>query len=153
MWPNPQETADFVTFTEEILNGKLHFLCSESYTNSEIQPEEVCFKRRVYEVLSWCALTLTSPHQHEDGNYLKTYHEKETYICFKLFILWYYTNTVKICHSHLTCKVASKCLNFRERVEVAERNKGWSTPFPCCLVNLVSVRERKSCQKKVNKKF
>ena len=29
MWPNPQETADLVTFTEEILNGKLHFLCSE----------------------------------------------------------------------------------------------------------------------------
>ena len=25
MQPNPQETADFVTFTEEILNGKLHF--------------------------------------------------------------------------------------------------------------------------------
>ena len=23
-----QETADLVTFTEEILNGKLHFLCS-----------------------------------------------------------------------------------------------------------------------------
>ena len=30
MWPNPQETADLVTFTEEILNGKLHFLCSFS---------------------------------------------------------------------------------------------------------------------------
>ena len=29
MWPNPQETADLVTFTEEILNRKLHFLCSE----------------------------------------------------------------------------------------------------------------------------
>ena len=28
MRPNPQETADLVTFTEEILNGKLHFLCS-----------------------------------------------------------------------------------------------------------------------------
>ena len=28
MWPNPQETADLVTFTEKILNGKLHFLCS-----------------------------------------------------------------------------------------------------------------------------
>ena len=28
MWPNPQETADLVTFTEEILNGKLHFLCA-----------------------------------------------------------------------------------------------------------------------------
>ena len=28
MWPNPQETADLATFTEEILNGKLHFLGS-----------------------------------------------------------------------------------------------------------------------------
>ena len=28
MWPNAQETADLVIFTEEILNGKLHFLCS-----------------------------------------------------------------------------------------------------------------------------
>ena len=28
MKPNPQETADMVTFTEEILSGKLHFLCS-----------------------------------------------------------------------------------------------------------------------------
>ena len=28
MWPNPQETSDLVTFTEEILNWKLHFLCS-----------------------------------------------------------------------------------------------------------------------------
>ena len=27
MWPNPQETANLVTFTEEILNRKLHFLC------------------------------------------------------------------------------------------------------------------------------
>ena len=25
MWPNPQETTDLVKFTEEILNGKLHF--------------------------------------------------------------------------------------------------------------------------------
>ena len=25
MWPNPQFPADLVTFTEEILNGKLHF--------------------------------------------------------------------------------------------------------------------------------
>ena len=28
MWPNPQETADLVTFTEETLQGKFHFLCS-----------------------------------------------------------------------------------------------------------------------------
>ena len=28
MWPNPQKTADLIIVTEEILNGKLHFLCS-----------------------------------------------------------------------------------------------------------------------------
>ena len=28
MWPNSQETPDLATFTVEILNGKLHFLCS-----------------------------------------------------------------------------------------------------------------------------
>ena len=33
MWPNPQETADLVTCTEEILNGKLHFLCSVNINN------------------------------------------------------------------------------------------------------------------------
>ena len=26
MWPNPQETADLVTFTEEILSEKPHFV-------------------------------------------------------------------------------------------------------------------------------
>ena len=28
MWPDPQEPADLVTFTEEILNRTLHFLYS-----------------------------------------------------------------------------------------------------------------------------
>ena len=32
MWPNPQETTDLTTFTEEILNEKRHFL----YCNKQI---------------------------------------------------------------------------------------------------------------------
>ena len=28
MWPHPQFHANLVKFTEEILNGKLHFLCN-----------------------------------------------------------------------------------------------------------------------------
>ena len=36
MWLNPRETADLVTFAEEILNGKLCFLCSESCSESPI---------------------------------------------------------------------------------------------------------------------
>ena len=42
---------------------------------------------------------------------------------------------LKICDSHLTCKVSNKCLNVRERVEVVEWNKRWSPPFPCYPVN------------------
>ena len=33
MLPNPQETVDLVTSSEDILNGKLHFLCSVMCTN------------------------------------------------------------------------------------------------------------------------
>ena len=29
MWTNPQESADLVTFTEEMLSGKLHVLRSD----------------------------------------------------------------------------------------------------------------------------
>ena len=28
MWPNPQETADLIKFTEQILNRKLHFFAA-----------------------------------------------------------------------------------------------------------------------------
>ena len=36
MRPNPQDTADFATFTEEILNAKLHFLCSDISRHTNI---------------------------------------------------------------------------------------------------------------------
>ena len=34
MRPNPEKTANIVTFTKQVLNGKLHFLCSIKITNS-----------------------------------------------------------------------------------------------------------------------
>ena len=37
MGPNSQFPADLVTFTEEILNGKLHFLCSDKYDLDYLQ--------------------------------------------------------------------------------------------------------------------
>ena len=40
MRPNPQFPSDLASFTEEILNGKLHFLCSvyvEFYKTSNKQ--------------------------------------------------------------------------------------------------------------------
>ena len=35
MWTNPKETLDLVTFTEEILNGKLHCLFCVKYSSTE----------------------------------------------------------------------------------------------------------------------
>ena len=35
MGPNPQETADLITFTEKILNEKLRYLCSEKIISRE----------------------------------------------------------------------------------------------------------------------
>ena len=35
MWSNPQFPADLVLFIEEILNGKLHFLCSVQYVKHQ----------------------------------------------------------------------------------------------------------------------
>ena len=37
MWPNPQFSADLVTFTKEILDGKLHFLCIDCIAQNVIR--------------------------------------------------------------------------------------------------------------------
>ena len=37
MRPNSQFPADLVTFTKEIFNGKLHFLCSGKYDISNLK--------------------------------------------------------------------------------------------------------------------
>ena len=42
MWLNQQETADLVTFAEEILNEKLHFFCAV-----------VCFEFMLGELRFW----------------------------------------------------------------------------------------------------
>ena len=35
MWPNPQLSTDLVKFTEEVLNGKLPFLCIVTFSEKE----------------------------------------------------------------------------------------------------------------------
>ena len=44
MWPNPQETADLVTLTAEILNGKLHFLCSVRFVPDRYHAKKCVMK-------------------------------------------------------------------------------------------------------------
>ena len=56
---------------------------------------------------------------------------------------------LKICDSRLTCKVANKSLNVRERVEVVERNKKTVPSLPLMPCELsVSVKENPDRKKK-----
>ena len=41
MWPNPQETVDVITFDEEILNGKLCFLCNDSADDTNLMKFQI----------------------------------------------------------------------------------------------------------------
>ena len=37
MWPNPQKSVDLFVFTEDILNGKLQFFCSETAPETSLK--------------------------------------------------------------------------------------------------------------------
>ena len=56
---------------------------------------------------------------------------------------------LKICDSRLTCKVANKSLNVRERVEVVEWNKQWSPLSLLFYESSVSVRENPDRKKNI----
>ena len=49
---------------------------------------------------------------------------------------------LKIRDSRLTCKVANKCLDIREHMEVVERNEDVPLLYPA-VIKIVSVCERK----------
>ena len=49
MWPNPQFPVDLVTFTEEILNGKLHFFAMIG----EAWPDHKCLKSVCFHKEYW----------------------------------------------------------------------------------------------------
>ena len=57
MSPNPHEIVDLVTFTDKVLSGKLHFLCSEGcsifdvVTDSKMKRKTATLEN--YDVVSW----------------------------------------------------------------------------------------------------
>ena len=66
MWPNPQFPADLITFTEEILNGKLYFSCSERDKKIKVETtiKHICshlFPTIYYTNQSWRAKLLITP--------------------------------------------------------------------------------------------
>ena len=60
MRPNPQETADLVLFTEEILNVRFHFLCSVTDCNSSFPYYSNAFED--FEILSYSIGSIPEVH-------------------------------------------------------------------------------------------
>ena len=50
MWPNPKEIADMVTFTEEIINGKIRFFLQWQFFASQ-KVNSYCYKRVMISML------------------------------------------------------------------------------------------------------
>ena len=59
------------------------------------------------------------------------------------------SGAIKICDNHLTCKVANKRLNVRERVEVVERNTNMVPSLPQLSCEL-SLSVKKNPDRKKN---
>ena len=94
MWPNTQETADLVTFTEEILNGKLNFSCSVS--SNTFAPYGFMIQEDLIESIS---------------KYISV-SEKKRLILFKKLLMCKLDNSKKVClNCHcVTDKRSEKCL-------------------------------------------
>ena len=90
MWPNPQEAANLVRFTEEILNGKLHFLSSVRPILQKYICKIVCVKcLGIFLILGFTKRTwnLLEDVEEETGewkNYLSWCFG--AYYCFLLFL-------------------------------------------------------------------
>ena len=92
MWPNPQFPADLVTVTEEILNKKLCFLCSEKSV-----------VRCYYEKAQFCAghvtLIFNIMFMLPTTNSSFQRHCGEEDIFVKVFIFWK-NSKINICNVH-----------------------------------------------------
>ena len=73
MWPNLHSPADLVTFTEEILKGKFHFLCSvkDSVIKENCYIPNKSFMKPTIKIINtqFPALTATSKALRKDLSY------------------------------------------------------------------------------------
>ena len=126
MWPNPQ--FPFSAFTEEILNGKRHFLCSvwnNSYLMDLVLSDTLIshtfsrfgivyskkFERNIVSLkaiwnLSWYYLS-SSFHRITSGLKLFRAFPKVNYIKVNFYCYWYYIFMIRVslytlCHEYVT---------------------------------------------------
>ena len=128
MWPNQQFLADLVSFTEEILNGKLHFLCS-------VIPLKV-------EILTWNVLSKLSIHSdYKKYQFIRC--KRKTFRCLSYLIFQNFSDVFKT----NICKNASRYY-FSPRL--AEKEQQFypiiSKPALLTLPNQVALTPRRYLQ-------
>ena len=101
MWPNPSFLADLVTFTEEILNGELLLLLSDS---SIIAVPEIWFISSQSEVLSEMSALNTSGYSPEEFFMLNLFKDRLNHSIF-LWNFAKYTKWISREHSRKTFKL------------------------------------------------
>ena len=118
MWPNPQSPADLVTFNEQILNGKLHFLCSvdKRYLPLKIRSwlSTICFTCWFYVRSYYSNFPQTSAPSTQDVNwtYIRHSEDVQNVLCtFNLRstsrVLWIWTHIIQTLQKKRITKWAS----------------------------------------------
>ena len=69
MWPDPQQTADLITFTEEILNWEIHFLCVGSLFSTPPSKEV----KLTTKYLKFSMGNLNGKSKYEDNSHNETF--------------------------------------------------------------------------------
>ena len=109
MWPNPQFSVDLVTFTDEILNGKLHFLYTAfspkplkrytSFIGTRYLISFVTFSFRRQRRVQHCRIR---SRQAKDGSTKFTLAGQKNFDSLYALIAYYQVNPLKSEHFNLT---------------------------------------------------
>ena len=101
MWSKPQETADLVTFTEEILNGKLYYFVQCQYLEPEI------IAKSSLSIIRFLKITCTYNATQSQQNYDMYRKNKRSYL-----LLSYKLDVSLMCQLGHKYNMANMIINF-----------------------------------------
>ena len=103
MWPYPQKTTDLVISTEEILNGILHFLCSNSGFNCAFltklyflifqrKCDRISMKSRIHSCDTYSREAASDVTLHSRSLFMSFLLINFNQVCYSLIFLFQYSN-------------------------------------------------------------
>ena len=139
MWPNLQETPDLVTITEEILNGKLHFLCSDTKTLYRLH-------------YMWTGLS----EKNQDLVYTLTEMISEPYQSYTIELFSKWLTALSRCFSkklNLRCLTVVKYISEQQPSRTSNPQRYGQEKFWCHIKAISMNRMNQNSGKKTNEQF